>query len=96
MNTIPLQISRSKAGIGTDLTWLASPTQWKRIQANSEKQWRIEELGVLQPMGLQRAGHDSATEEQQHGQTVEYKFTLNQSTAFPKIEDMKEIRLVDK
>ena len=34
-------------------------------QANSGRQRRTEELGMLQSMGSQRAGHDLETEQQQ-------------------------------
>ena len=37
---------------------VASPAQWTWIWANSGRQWGTEEPGVLQPMGLQRLGHD--------------------------------------
>ena len=49
------------------MKWLDSLTDsmtW--IWANSKKQWRTEESGVLQSMESQRVGHDSATEQQQH------------------------------
>ena len=39
-------------------------TQWTWVWANSWRQWRTEEPRVLQFMGLQRAGHDWATEQQ--------------------------------
>ena len=45
--------------------WMASPTQWTWIQANSARQWRREKPGMLQPMGLQRVGHNLATKQQQ-------------------------------
>ena len=35
------------------------------ILANSRRQWRTEEPGVLQSTGSQRVGHDSATEQQE-------------------------------
>ena len=44
--------------------WMASLTQWTWIWANSGRQWRTEEPGVLQSMGLQRVRHDLATEQQ--------------------------------
>ena len=44
---------------------IASPTQWTWIWANSRRQWRTEKPGVLQPMGSQRVGHNSVTEQQQ-------------------------------
>ena len=49
------------------MKWLDSLTDsmtW--IWANSKKQWRTEESGVLQSMESQRVGHDSETEQQQH------------------------------
>ena len=42
--------------------WMASPTQWTWIWANSGRQWRTRKPGVLLSMGSQRAGHDWATE----------------------------------
>ena len=44
--------------------WMASLTQWTWIWANSQRQWRTEEPGVLQFMGSQRVGHDLRTKEQ--------------------------------
>ena len=44
--------------------WMASPTQWTWIWANSGRQWRTRKPGVLLSMGSQRAGHDWATEQQ--------------------------------
>ena len=44
--------------------WMASPTQWTWVWANSGRQWRTGKPGVLQSMGLQRVGHDLATEKQ--------------------------------
>ena len=39
--------------------WMASPTQWTWVWANSRRQWRTGEPGVLQPMELQRVGHNN-------------------------------------
>ena len=44
---------------------MASPTQWTWVWANSERQWRTGEPGVLQPMGSQRVRHHLPTEPQQ-------------------------------
>ena len=44
--------------------WMASPTQWTWVWANSGRWWRTWKPGVLQSMGSQRAGHDLATEQQ--------------------------------
>ena len=45
------------------MRWLvASPTQWTWISASSGIWWWTGRPGVLQSMGLQRVGHDWATE----------------------------------
>ena len=44
--------------------WIASPTQWTWIWANSERQWMTGRPGVLQAMGSQGVGHDWAAEQQ--------------------------------
>ena len=45
--------------------WMASPTQWTWVWANSGRQWRTGRPGVLQFMGSQRVGHNWVTEHQQ-------------------------------
>ena len=45
--------------------WMASPTQWTWVWANSKRWWRTGKPGVLKSMGSQRVGHDWATEQQQ-------------------------------
>ena len=42
--------------------WMASPTQWKWVWVNSSSWWWTGRSGVLWFMGLQRVGHDWATE----------------------------------
>ena len=42
--------------------WMASPTQWTWVWVNSRSWWWTGRSGVLQFMGLQRVGHDWATE----------------------------------
>ena len=42
--------------------WMASPTQWTWVWVNSGSWWWTGRPGVLQSMGLQRVGHDWATE----------------------------------
>ena len=42
--------------------WVASPTQWTWVWANSRRWWRRGKPGMLQSMGWQRVGHDWATE----------------------------------
>ena len=44
--------------------WMASLTQWTWIWANSGRQRRMGDPGVLQSMGLQRVRHDLTTEHQ--------------------------------
>ena len=43
--------------------WMASPTQWIWVWANSRRQWRTWKPGVLQSMGSQRVRHDWVTEQ---------------------------------
>ena len=38
--------------------WMASPTQWTWVGANSRRQWKTGKPGVLQSMGSQRFEHD--------------------------------------
>ena len=45
--------------------WMASLTQWTWVWANSGKWWWTGKTVMLQPMGLQRVGHNWATEQQQ-------------------------------
>ena len=42
--------------------WIASPIQWAWAWVNSGSWWWTGRPGVLQSMGLQRVGHDWATE----------------------------------
>ena len=42
--------------------WMASPTWWTWFWASSRSWWWTGKPGVLQSMGLQRVGHDWATE----------------------------------
>ena len=44
--------------------WMASSTQWTWVWANSRRQCRTGEPGMLQSMGSQRVGYDLATEQQ--------------------------------
>ena len=44
--------------------WTASPMQWTWTWENYERCWRAGRPGMLQSMGLQRVGHDWATEQQ--------------------------------
>ena len=42
--------------------WMASPTRWTWVWVNSGSWWWSGRPGVLRSMGLQRVGHDLATE----------------------------------
>ena len=56
---------RLGAGEGDDRGWdgwMASPTQWTWVWVGSRSWWWTGRRGVLQSMGLQRVGHDWATE----------------------------------
>ena len=44
--------------------WMASPTQWTGIWANSGKWWRIRKPEMLQSMGSQRVRYDWVTKHQ--------------------------------
>ena len=46
--------------------WIASPTQWTWVWANSRRWWRTGKPGVLQSLGLQKVGQDWVTEQQQN------------------------------
>ena len=47
---------------GTTDGWMASPTQCTWVWVNSQSWWWTGKPGMLQNMGLQRVGHDWATE----------------------------------
>ena len=42
--------------------WMASPTQWTWVWANSRSWWWTKSPGMMQSMGLQRVRHDLPTE----------------------------------
>ena len=43
-------------------SWMTSPTRWTWVWVNSRSWWWTGKPGVMQSMGLQRVGHDWATE----------------------------------
>ena len=56
---------RLKAGEEDDRGWdgwMASPTQWTWVWVNSRRWWWTGKRSMLLSMGLQRIGHDWATE----------------------------------
>ena len=59
-----IESRRKRSNRGWD-GWMASPTQWTWVWANSRRRWRTGKPGVLKSMGLQRFRHDWATEKQQ-------------------------------
>ena len=70
-----LRAGRDRGDRGWD-GWMASPNQWTRVWANFGREWRTGKPGVLQSMGLQRAGYDLVAEQQQH--IIKYKFQMDQ------------------
>ena len=54
--------------------WMALPTQWACVWMNSGSLWWTGRLGLLQFMGLQRVGHDWATELNWMISSVEHLF----------------------
>ena len=52
--------------------YIASPTQWTWIWANSKRQQRTGKPVVLQSTGLQRAGHDLGPKQQQKFVTMTF------------------------
>ena len=46
--------------------WMAAPTQWTQVWANSGSWWWTGRPGVLRLMGSQRVGHNSVTELNAH------------------------------
>ena len=45
--------------------WMASPSQWTQVWANSGRQWNTGKPGMLQSIGSQRVRHNWVTEQQQ-------------------------------
>ena len=71
--------AKEAGGRGWD-SWIALPTKWTWVWANSRRQWRTEEPGVLPSMGSQRARHDLVTEQKiilwRFTQVVEYIYSF--------------------
>ena len=55
---------------------IAPPTQQTWIWTNSGRQWRTGKPSVLQSVGLQKGGHDRATEQQQRWPLLFWVFLL--------------------
>ena len=78
-----------------DIGWdshMASLTQWTWIWANSGRWWRTGKAGTLQPMGLQRAGHDWATEQQQQIYSNQNSTVLSEKQTHGSVEQKWEPR----
>ena len=58
-----LKVGGEGGGRGWD-GWMASPTQWTWVLANSERQWITGKASMLQFKGSQRVGHNWAIEQQ--------------------------------
>ena len=74
---------RLKAGIEGDNRgwdgWMASPTRRTWVWASSRSWWWTGRPGVLQSMGLQRVGHDWATELNWMINNIEYSISTASS-----------------
>ena len=89
--------------------WMASPTRWTWIWANSGRWWRTGKPGVLQSMGFQRLGHNLVTEQQQwrweEGRSadnasgapkvfaIDFPYTVHPSSATSENKTMKTTKL---
>ena len=60
--------------------WMASPAWWTRVWVNSGSCWWTGSPGVLQLMGLQRVGHDRATE--LNGTELNWRFSPFEGTVW--------------
>ena len=71
-----------RRGIGQQrMRWLEGITDSLDMNLSIFWKWRIEEPGVLQPMGSQSTGHNLATEQQQ-GKTSREKAAKGFQTGF--------------
>ena len=74
--------ARLKAGVEGDDRgwdgWIASLTWWAGVWASSGSWWWTGKRGVLQSMGLQRVGHEWATELTEHTVCVKVKVLVTQ------------------
>ena len=64
--------------------WMASPTQWTWVWINSGSWWWTEKPGVLQSIGLQRAGHECVTELYWTDTILDFRKYLNITLEFSK------------
>ena len=66
--------------------WMASPTQWAWVWVNSGSLWWTGRTGMLRFMGLQRVGHDWATE-------LNWSSYLQKRSLIPRQKHMIETRM---
>ena len=62
--TVEIEGRRRRGNRGWD-GWMASPTQWTWVWADSGRWWRTGRPAVLQSMGSQRVRHNLVTEQQE-------------------------------
>ena len=62
--------------------WMASPTRWTWVWANSGRWWRTGKPGVLQFIELQRVRHNLATEQQQKQQELPISILYSEKYVF--------------
>ena len=60
-------------------SWMASPTQWTWVWANSGRSWRMGISGMLQSTGSQRIEHDLRTEQQNIKSVIPKHITILES-----------------
>ena len=61
------RLRAGEEGVDRELDgWITSLTQWTWVWANTRRQWRKVQSGVLQSVGSQRVWHNWATEQQQN------------------------------
>ena len=81
-------------GEGDNRGWddlMASLTQWTWVWASSGSRWWAGKPVVLQSMGLQRVGHDWATELKWTGEKVSFTLYLMATTPFLENTDSKSL-----
>ena len=66
--------------------WMASPTHWTWVWANSRRQWKTGK--PMQPMGSQRVGHNLANEQHSWNEKV-----VEMNNSFVDVDDERGGRL---
>ena len=73
---------RRRKGDRGQVGWIASPTPWTWVWANSRRQWRTEKPGVLQCMGSQRVWYNLATKQQEVTHTEGFRVALENRASY--------------